>query len=92
MVVAGLLRRSGQMLQRREETRLAFLPESEALAPYVQHMAVVQQPIQDGRRDYRVAEDQVLLSPQAVQDGIQPGAFEEAAFVRGCMGVCGMAQ
>ena len=31
VVVAGLLRRSGEMLLRREQPRLAFLPEPEAL-------------------------------------------------------------
>ena len=33
VVVAGLLRRSGEMLLRREQPRLAFLPEPVALTP-----------------------------------------------------------
>ena len=33
---------------RAEEARLALLPEPVALSPYVEHVAVVQQPVQDG--------------------------------------------
>ena len=51
VVIAGLLGRRAQLLQRREQSRLALLPEPVALAPNVEHMAVVEQPAQDGRGD-----------------------------------------
>ena len=35
---------------------LAFLPEPVALATDVQHVAVVQEPVQDGRGDHGVAQ------------------------------------
>ena len=44
------------MAQRREQSGLAFLSEPVALSPDVEHMAVVQQPVQDGRSDDGVAE------------------------------------
>ncbi len=44
---------SRQMLQRREQPRLAFLPEPEALARNVQHVAVMQHPGPSGWEDCR---------------------------------------
>ena len=46
VVIAGLL---AELLLRREQSRLPLLPEPVALAPNVDHVAVMQQSVQDGR-------------------------------------------
>ena len=44
------------MLPGGEQPGLPFVPEPVALATDVEHMAVVQQPLQDGRGDDRIAQ------------------------------------
>ena len=56
VVVVAVLRCGAQQLMRAEEACLPFLTEPVALAPDVQHVAVVQQPVQHGRGDDRVAQ------------------------------------
>ena len=62
------------MLLRREEPRLAFLPEPEALPPDVEHVAVVQQPVQHRRGDDGVAGQFAPLAESLVrcQDDAAP--------------------
>ena len=57
-----------------EEAGVPFLPEPVALAADVEHVAVVQQPVQDGRGDDGVAEKLAPLAEALVgsQDDAAP--------------------
>ena len=66
MVVVAFRRVDAQQLVRAEESGVAFLPEPVALAPDVQDMAVMQQPVQDGRGDHRVAQEFAPLAEALV--------------------------
>ena len=57
-----------------EEAGVPFLPEPVALATDVQHLAVVQQPVQDGRGDDGIAEKLAPLAEALVgrQDDAAP--------------------
>ena len=59
-------------MMRAEDSGVPFLPEPVVLATGVQHMAVMQQPVQDGRGDRRVAEE--FDSPPASWEPGRPAA------------------
>ena len=51
------------MLPGGEQPGLPFVPEPVALPPDVEHMAVVRQPVQDGRGDDRIAQESTRRTP-----------------------------
>ena len=59
---------------RAEDSGLPFLAQPVALAPDVEHMAVVQQPVQDRRGDDSVPQEFALLTDALVrcQDDAAP--------------------
>ena len=62
MVLVAVLGGSAEQLMRAEEPSLPLFAEPVALAPDVQHVAVMQQPVQNGRGDDGVAEELAPLS------------------------------
>ena len=63
---------------RREESRLSFLSQPEALAAYVEHVAVVQQPVEDRGGDHRVAKEFAPLAEALVGSQGDAAAFPSA--------------
>ena len=66
VVVVAVLRGHAQQMMGAEESGVPFLPEPVALAPDVEHMAVVQQPVQDRRGDDGVAQEFASLAEALV--------------------------
>ena len=56
MVLVAVLGGSAEQLMRAEESSLPLFPEAVSLAPDVQHVAAMQQPVQHRRGDDGVAE------------------------------------